>query len=44
MDDENESNSNDGNGPRNGGGGNNYFSVPGHTPVIFRYDCKFTLQ
>ncbi|XP_043462257.1 WD repeat-containing protein 48 [Leptopilina heterotoma] len=35
ADDENETNSNDGNVPRHTRGGNPYFSVPGHTPVIF---------
>ncbi|XP_046745903.1 WD repeat-containing protein 48 [Diprion similis] len=34
-DDENEGNGNDGNGPTHTRGGNPYFSVPGHTPVIF---------
>ncbi|XP_024938013.1 WD repeat-containing protein 48 isoform X2 [Cephus cinctus] len=33
--DENEGNGNDGNGPTHTRGGNIYFSVPGHTPVIF---------
>lgn len=37
AEDENETNSNDGNVPRHTRGGNPYFSVPGHTPVIFRY-------
>lgn len=36
ADDENEGNGNDGNGPTHTRGGNPYFSVPGHTPVIFR--------
>lgn len=36
VDDENEGNGNDGNGPHIRGG-NPYFSVPSHTPVIFRY-------
>ncbi|XP_023246639.1 WD repeat-containing protein 48 isoform X2 [Copidosoma floridanum] len=34
-DDEIDSNSNDGSNPRHTRGGNPYFSVPGHTPVIF---------
>lgn len=37
ADDENEGNGNDGNGPIHTRGGNPYFSVPSHTPVIFRY-------
>lgn len=37
ADDENEGNGNDGNGPIHTRGGNQYFSVPSHTPVIFRY-------
>lgn len=38
ADDENEGNGNDGNGPlQHTRGGNPYFSVPSHTPVIFRY-------
>lgn len=37
VDDENEGNSNDGNGSIHTRGGNLYFSVPTHTPVIFRY-------
>lgn len=37
ADDENEGNSNDGNGSIHTRGGNPYFSVPTHTPVIFRY-------
>lgn len=37
VDDENEGNSNDGNGSMHTRGGNLYFSVPTHTPVIFRY-------
>lgn len=37
ADDENEGNSNDGNGPIHTRGGNPYFSVPSHTPVIFKY-------
>lgn len=37
VDDENEGNGNDGNGPIHTNGGNPYFSVPSHTPVIFRY-------
>ena len=36
VDDEIDNNSNDGSGPRHTRGGNPYFSVPGHTPVIFR--------
>ncbi|XP_071554864.1 WD repeat-containing protein 48 isoform X1 [Temnothorax nylanderi] len=35
ADDENEGNGNDGNGPMHTRGGNPYFSVPSHTPVIF---------
>ncbi|EZA52289.1 WD repeat-containing protein 48 [Ooceraea biroi] len=35
ADDENEGNGNDGNGPIHTRGGNTYFSVPNHTPVIF---------
>ncbi|XP_058801534.1 WD repeat-containing protein 48 [Phymastichus coffea] len=35
ADDEIDNNSNDGNGPRHTRGGNPYFSVPDHTPVIF---------
>lgn len=37
ADDDNEGNSNDGNGSTHDSGRNLYFSVPGHTPVIFRY-------
>lgn len=37
VDDENEGNSNDGNSSIHTRGGNLYFSVPTHTPVIFRY-------
>ncbi|OAD62191.1 WD repeat-containing protein 48 [Eufriesea mexicana] len=35
VDDENEGNSNDGNGSTHTRGGNLYFSVPTHTPVLF---------
>ncbi|XP_066597028.1 WD repeat-containing protein 48 isoform X2 [Prorops nasuta] len=35
ADDENEGNGNDGIRPTHTSGGNPYFSVPGHTPVIF---------
>jgi len=42
ADDENEGNGNDGNGPlQHTRGGNPYFSVPSHTPVIFRYIKSF---
>lgn len=37
ADDDNEGNGNDGNGSTHDSGRNLYFSVPGHTPVIFRY-------
>lgn len=36
VDDENEGSGYDGNGPTHMKGGNSYFSVPGHTPLIFR--------
>lgn len=36
ADDENEGSSNDSNGPIHTRGGNPYFAVPVHTPVIFR--------
>ncbi|XP_063987796.1 WD repeat-containing protein 48 [Diachasmimorpha longicaudata] len=35
ADEENEANSNDGTGQAHSRDGNSYFSVPGHTPVIF---------
>ena len=44
ADDEIDSNSNDGNGPRHARGGNPYFSVPGHTPVIFRLFIILTMH
>lgn len=44
ADDENEGNGNDGNGPIHTRGGNPYFSVPSHTPVIFRYAHTETVQ
>lgn len=37
ADEENEANSNDATGQAHSRDGNPYFSVPGHTPVIFRY-------